>query len=95
MSTLKISDLHTSLILDRQAMSSVRGGDGAPWIFGWIQPYVPQSPSVLPVVNLYQVSNTFYADQVINQYENVGVSNSAPNSNVTVLVGAKSGNRLS
>lgn len=95
MAILKIADLRASLILDRKAMSSVCGGGGAPWIFGWIEPYVAQAPGVLPVVNLYQVNNTFYANQVINQVENVGVSNSAPNSNVNVIVAEKGGNRLS
>jgi hypothetical protein len=94
MATLKIADLRTSLMLDRKAMSLIHGGGGAPWLFGWIQPYVPQAPSLLPVINLYQVNNTFYADQMINQIETVDVNNAAANSNVNVIVGENGANRL-
>lgn len=65
----------------------------APWVFGWISPYVDTLPSFGPVINFYQINN--YADQMINQYQMVSVSNTAPNSNVNVTVDESSvNNRL-
>ncbi|WP_321962279.1 hypothetical protein [Paraburkholderia sp. J7] len=87
MTSLAITDLHLQCDLDRKAMSFIRGA-GAPWVFGWIQPYEPAQPSPLgSIINLYQTNNTFYANQVINQYQTLDVTNSASNSNVTVGVG--------
>ncbi|WP_322028730.1 hypothetical protein [Paraburkholderia sp. J76] len=87
MTSLAINDLHLQRDLDRKAMSFIRGA-GAPWVFGWIQPYEPAQPSQLgTIVNLYQTNNTFYANQVVNQYQTLDVTNSASNSNVTVGVG--------
>jgi len=43
-----------------------------------------------PVINFYQINN--YADQMINQFQTVSVSNSAPNSVVTVGVDERSTN---
>jgi len=83
MATLTIRDLNTRRELDCRAMSAIRGG-GAQWVFGWIQPYVASRPSQLPIVNIYEISNSFYADQMNNQFQNIDVRNNAPNSNVTV-----------
>ena len=92
MTSLAITDLHIQCDIDHKAMSFIRGA-GAPWVFGWIQPYEPAQPSALgPVINLYQTNNTFYANQVVNQYEMLDVTNSAPNSNLSVAVGQKGGN---
>jgi len=93
MTSLAITDLHMQRDIDHKAMSFIRGAGGAPWVFGWIQPYEPAQPSALgPVINLYQTNNTFYANQVINQYQMLDVTNSAANSNVTVGVGQNSKN---
>jgi hypothetical protein len=89
MATITIKDLHTNRSLDRAAMASIRGS-GAPWVFGWIRPFVSESPNFAPVVNFYQINN--YADQMINQIQVVDVTNSAPGSNVNVVVAGNSSN---
>lgn len=91
MAAITINDLHTYRTLDRKAMSAVRGA-GAPWVFGWITPYVPASPAAGSAINFYQINNTYYADQIINQVQVVNVSNSAANSNVNVAVNEQSAN---
>ena len=47
MATLIVKDLDTRHELDFRAMSCIRGG-GAPWVFGWIQPYVATRPLPCP-----------------------------------------------
>lgn len=93
MTTLAITDLHMQRDIDHNAMSFIRGA-GAPWVFGWIQPYAPPAPPFGPVVNLYQTYNTFYANQVVNQIQNVDVTNSAAGANLAVTVGEDGRNRL-
>jgi hypothetical protein len=90
MAHITIKDLPANRWLDRAAMRRTRGGDGAPWVFGWIRPYVPEQPGIAPVINFYQINN--YADQLINQFQMVNVSNSAPNAVVTVGVDERSKN---
>jgi hypothetical protein len=91
MAHLRIDDLRCDRTLDARLMSRIRGGDGAPWVFGWILPYIPaQSRSAQPVVNFYQINN--YADQMINQYQVVSVNNSGPNAVLTVGVDGRSTN---
>jgi hypothetical protein len=90
MAHIHIKDLRADRTLDRQAMSRVRGGDGAQWVFGWIRPYLPSQPGARPVINFYQINN--YADQMINQFQVVDVNNSAPNSTLTVGVDGTSTN---
>jgi hypothetical protein len=86
MAAITITDLHTKRDLDRRAMSLIRGA-GAPWVFGWIQPFAPPVPSLGPIVNFYQTNNTIFANQLVNQVEVVNVNNAAPNSNVVVSAG--------
>jgi hypothetical protein len=91
MAHLRIDDLRCDRTLDAWTMARIRGGDGAPWVFGWILPYIPaQSRSAQPVVNFYQINN--YADQMINQYQVVSVNNSGPNAVLTVGVDGRSTN---
>jgi hypothetical protein len=91
MAHLKIDNLRADRTLDARAMARIRGGDGAPWVFGWILPYVPaQSHAAQPVINFYQINN--YADQMINQYQVVSVNNSAPNAVLSVGVDERSTN---
>jgi hypothetical protein len=91
MAHLKIDNLRAARTLDARAMARIHGGDGAPWVFGWILPYIPaQSHAAQPVINFYQINN--YADQMINQYQVVSVSNSAPNAVLTVGVDERSTN---
>jgi len=94
MSRITVDDLPLNLALDRKAMAAIRGGGGAPWVYGWIQPYVPQTPSIGPVVNLYEVSNNFYANQMINQFQSVDVRNTGSNSNINVSPDARSRNDM-
>ena len=83
MASITISDLPSSTTLDRKAMAAIRGA-GAPWVFGWIRPFVAQSPSQLPVINFYQINN--FADQMINQFQTVSVNNSGAGSTLNVIV---------
>jgi hypothetical protein len=85
MSMLKIKDLPLDVELDRKAMASIYGGDGAQWVFGAFQPFIEAS-SRMPgsIINLFQ-TNTFYtADQMTNQFLSIDVRNSAPGSNISV-----------
>jgi hypothetical protein len=91
MATITVNDLPASMALDRKAMSIIHGGGGAPWVFGWIQPYVDPSPRQVPVINFYQINN--YADQMINQYQMVSVNNTGANASVNVGVDESSLNK--
>jgi hypothetical protein len=93
MATIAINDLPASHELDCRAMARIRGAGGAPWVFGWILPYTDASPGRSPVINFYQINN--YAEQMINQYQMVSVTNSAANSTLNVQVDESSvNNRL-
>ena len=90
MASISIKDLPRNATLDRQAMAAVHGA-GAPWVFGWIRPFVEASPGQLPVINFYQINN--FADQMINQFQTVSVNNSGPNSMLNVIVDESSANK--
>ena len=92
MATISINDLPCRHTLDRRAMACIRGAAGAPWVFGWIVPYTGASQSRDPVINFYQINN--YAEQIINQYQMVSVSNSGGNSTLNVKVDESSLNSL-
>ena len=83
MAALTIKDLPTHRTLERKKMSFVRGG-GAPWVFGWIRPFVAAVPSVGPIVNFYQTNNIFVADQMNNQFQSIDITNSAANASISV-----------
>ncbi|MDB5749475.1 MAG: hypothetical protein JWP72_4323 [Massilia sp.] len=89
MSSITIRDLPASAPLDRKAMSATRGA-GAPWVFGWIRPYIDSAPSQRPVINFYQINN--FADQMINQFQTVSVNNSGANATLNVMVDESSVN---
>jgi len=93
MASIIISDLPASACLDRRAMAAIRGG-GAPWVFGWIRPYVDGTPGGAsgrsPVINFYQINN--YADQMINQFQTVTVNNAGANAQLDVNVDERSVN---
>jgi hypothetical protein len=91
MAAITIHDLPLNQALDRKAMSSIRGS-GAPWVFGWITPYDRDARSRLPVVNFYQITNNFVADQMINQFQTVQVNNTAPSSNISVVLSEQAHN---
>jgi hypothetical protein len=90
MSTIVIRDLPECLNLDREAMAQVTGASGAPWVYGWIRPFVAASSSQSPVINFYQINN--FAEQMINQFQLVNVSNTGSNANVNVGVDERSTN---
>jgi hypothetical protein len=92
MASITVNDLSLNLALDRKAMAAIRGGGGAPWVYGWIQPYVRETPSIGPVVNLYDISNNFYANQMINTFQSVDVRNTGANSNINVSPDSRSRN---
>ena len=85
MAAITINDLPKNLALDRPAMSAIRGAGGAPWVFAF-RPYVEASPSVIPVVNFYQINNSFFAEQMINQSQTVNINNSGANSNINAVL---------
>jgi hypothetical protein len=84
MATLRINDLSTSLDLDRKAMSSIRGGDSARSIYGWMAAFSSIASRAEGTVNLIQTNNFITVEQMTNQSLNIGVSNSAANSNIQV-----------
>jgi hypothetical protein len=91
MATIKINDLSASRALDREAMSRIRGGNGAQWVFGWIRAFTPpESQDDFRVINFYQINN--FADQMINQFQTVSVINSGANSTLNVKVDEASTN---
>ena len=87
MAITTINDLRLSRALDYKAMSSIKGAGGAPWVFGAFQPFLPESARFLPIVNFYQTNNTFVADQLTVQFQNIDVSNSAANATINVSAG--------
>jgi hypothetical protein len=89
MASITIGDLPTSAVLDRKAMSAIRGA-GAPWVFGWIRPFVAASPGQVPVINFYQINN--FADQMINQFQTVSVNNAGNGATLNVVVDESSVN---
>lgn len=91
MAAITINDLPTNRALDREEMSFVRGG-GAPWVFGWIRPFVATTPSFGPVVNFFNITNNYTADQMINQFQVVDINNTGSNSNITVNLAENSSN---
>lgn len=90
MATITITDLSTNRALDCKAMSRINGG-GAPWVYGWIRPFVPGSSSIGPAVNFFQINN-YFAEQMINQFQVVEVNNTAANSNINVALAESSSN---
>lgn len=91
MAIIKIKDLRADRVLDRQAMAAIKGG-GAPWVYGWIRPYVAAAQSFGSVINFFQINNNYFADQLINQVQNVEINNSAANSNINVGLSETSAN---
>jgi hypothetical protein len=87
MAITTINDLRLSRALDYQAMSSIKGAGGAPWVFGAFQPFLPESARFLPIVNFYQTNNTFVADQLTVQFQNIDIDNSAANASINVTAG--------
>jgi len=83
MATIAINDLPKNRALDRKAMSAIKGG-GAPWVFGWIRPFVESSPSFGSTINFFQTNNIYVADQMNNQFQVIDIEASAANANINV-----------
>jgi hypothetical protein len=84
---ITITDLPVSRALDVKAMSSLRGADGAPWVFA----FQPPSAFVPSVTNFFQINNNFtYIDKMVNQTTILNIENSGNNANLTaVLLGSQ------
>lgn len=91
MATITIKDLRADRILDRKAMSAIKGGNGS-WVFNWIRPYNRNASPFGSgsVINFYQINN--YADQMINQFQKVDINNSAANASISVELNESSTN---
>jgi hypothetical protein len=93
MASLRICDLPLNQALDAKAMRCIRGSGGAPWVYGWIAPFDPNPRgSGIAVFNFYQITNNFFANQMINQFQTVNVNNTAPSSNINVGLDERSNN---
>jgi hypothetical protein len=88
---ITITDLPVSRALDFRAMSSLRGGGGAPWVFSVARPFSPPASGVMAAVNYYQINNNYtFIDQLINQTTVIDIANSGDNANITaVLLGSQ------
>lgn len=91
MAAITITDLPACRLLDLKAMSSIRGA-GAPWVYGWIRPFVADTPSFGSAVNFFQITNNYYADQMNNQIQVVDINNTAANANINVALNEQAGN---
>ena len=84
MSILTIKDLSRNSVLDRQAMAAIRGGDGARWVYGWIAAFNPLAGRAQSAVNFVQNNTIFMAEQMTNQFLQIGVTNSGAGANISV-----------
>jgi hypothetical protein len=108
MCALTISDLEFDRELDHAAMSAISGGGGAPWVFGWITPFVDRpsggvgGATAITLVdvtnNIYEVTNNITNNnitvgQMVNQFQSVAVSNTGNGATLTVNPNSTAGNR--
>lgn len=96
MAVISITDLPRNSVLDRKAMSLVRGAGGG-WVHGSFRPFVAPTPSFGSVTNFFQVDQTFvennfynidnsiHVDKLVNQFQTIQISNSGSNSPITAL----------
>ena len=85
MSALNIKDLSISNTLDRKAMSAIRGGDGAGGVYGLIASFNPLAGRAQSAaINFVQNNTIFMAEQMTNQFLEIGVNNSAAGANISV-----------
>jgi hypothetical protein len=84
MATTTIHDLQMSRALDYKAMSAVRGGGGAPWVFAF-RPFVRASAQIAPII--YNQITNFIAENLTLQFQNINVDNAGDNSQVNVNAG--------
>lgn len=94
MATISIKDLQQNCALDNRAMSAIKGG-GAPWVFGWIRPFVETTArpgGFAPIVNLYQTNNFYVADQMNNQFQVIDIEATAANASINIDARQLAGN---
>jgi len=85
MAALIIADLPADRALDRAAMASIRGG--LSWVNGAFA--LPLAPSVVPAFNFLQINNiqnNLYVEEMVNHYQIVNIDNQGANSNITAVV---------
>jgi hypothetical protein len=99
MASIRLNDLPSSEILDRQAMRSIRGAAGeGNWVLGAFAPYsapIVASPNVMQVFNSWQqVTNNYtYIGQMVNQVTTVDITNSGANSTNNAVLLTSLGNQ--
>jgi hypothetical protein len=84
MAKTTIHDLQMNRALDYKAMSAVRGGGGAQWVFAF-RPFVRASERIAPII-FNQITN-FIAENLTLQFQNINVDNTGDNSQVNVNAG--------
>ena len=86
MSTLRIKDLETSRVLGSSELSAIRGGDGARWVYGWIAAFNPLAGRAeSAAVNFVQNNTVYMAEQMTNQFLQVGVNNTGAGASINVM----------
>lgn len=100
MASITFSDLALSEALDRKAMRSIQGADGA-WVIGAFPCYVAPVaiPGAVQVFNFWQqINNNYtYIGQMVNQTTTVDIANSGANStnNAVLLTSLSTSNQAS
>jgi hypothetical protein len=86
MSTLNIKDLETSRTLGSKELSAIRGGDGARWVYGWMAAFNPLAGRAeSAAVNFVQNNTIYMAEQMTNQFLQVGVNNTGAGASINVM----------
>ena len=87
MTAITIGDLRAERTLDGKAMTSIRGA--LAWVNGaFTIPAPPVSPSFAPVIYQQVVNtvNSFYVEEMINNYQTIAINNSGASSNITAVL---------
>jgi hypothetical protein len=82
MARLTIEDLPGSRVLDRVALSAIRGAGAGDWVLYAFTPYTAPIAPIPSVVNFYQ--NNYIADNLTVQTENIDIKNAAPGASINV-----------
>ena len=86
MSTLRITDLETSRVMGARELSAIRGGDGARWVYGWMAAFNPLAGRAeSAAVNFVQNNTIYMAEQMTNQFLQVGVNNTGAGASINVM----------
>ena len=86
MSTLRITDLESSRVMGARELSAIRGGDGARWVYGWMAAFNPLAGRAeSAAVNFVQNNTIYMAEQMTNQFLQVGVNNTGAGASINVM----------